>query len=174
MFKFLKYLRLKVLMMQKFFWRYKVRSVSRSCPSNIHVGGKSSVNSQTIIGKEFSTNGITVKGNGKAIFGDYIHTGTDLLLLTSNHRFRGASLIPYDNEFIHKTIHVGDAVWIGDRVTILGGVKIGRGAIIQAGSVVVFDIPDYAIAGGNPAQVFSYRDKDEFEQLYNESKFLTV
>lgn len=35
-----------------------------------------------------------------------------------------------------------------------GGVTIGEGAIIQAGSVVVSDIPKYAIAGGSPAKVF--------------------
>ena len=47
----------------------------------------------------------------------------------------------------------------------LGGVHIGEGAIIQAGSVVVSDIPPYAIAGGHPAKVFKYRDIDHFEYL---------
>lgn len=50
-------------------------------------------------------------------------------------------------------------------MTILGGVTIGEGAIIQAGSVVIFDIPSLAIAGGNPAKPFKYRDKKEYENL---------
>lgn len=60
----------------------------------------------------------------------------------------------------HKEIHptiIGNDVWIGTRVIILGGVHIGDGAIIGAGSVVTKDIPDYAIAVGVPAKVKKYR-----------------
>jgi acetyltransferase-like isoleucine patch superfamily enzyme len=53
----------------------------------------------------------------------------------------------------------------------LGGVSIGEGAIIQAGSVVVKNIPKYAIAGGHPATVFKYRDIDHYERLKAEGKF---
>jgi acetyltransferase-like isoleucine patch superfamily enzyme len=53
----------------------------------------------------------------------------------------------------------------------LGGVSIGEGAIVQAGAVVVKDIPPYAIAGGNPAKVFKYRDIDHFQKLKEEKKF---
>jgi acetyltransferase-like isoleucine patch superfamily enzyme len=63
-------------------------------------------------------------------------------------------------------------VWLGSRVTILGGVTIGEGAIIQAGAVVVSDIPKYAIAGGNPAKVFKYRDIEHYERLKAENRFL--
>jgi chloramphenicol O-acetyltransferase type B len=174
MLNFFRFIAIKFLSIQKLYWIYKIRTRCKACHTHIYIGGSSSVNSETVLGEHFSTNGMVVKGNGPAVFGNYVHTGADLLLLTSNHRFRGALLIPYDEQFIHKSVIVGDAVWIGDRVTILGGVKIGKGAIIQAGSVVVFDIPDYAIAGGNPAQVFAYRNKEEFDQLYEKSKFLTV
>lgn len=47
----------------------------------------------------------------------------------------------------------------------------GEGAIIQAGAVVVKDIPPYAIAGGNPAKVFKYRDKEHYETLKAQGKF---
>lgn len=53
-------------------------------------------------------------------------------------------------------------------MTILPGVKIGEGAIIQAGSVVVKDIEKYAIAGGHPAKTFKYRDIDHYEKLKQE------
>ena len=56
-------------------------------------------------------------------------------------------------------------------VLFWGGVTIGEGAIIQAGSVVVSDIPKYAIAGGHPAKVFKYRDIDHYERLKAEAKF---
>ena len=54
---------------------------------------------------------------------------------------------------------------------ILSGVKVGEGAIIQAGSVVVSDIPPCAIAGGHPAKVFKYRDKAHYDKLKYEKKF---
>ena len=54
---------------------------------------------------------------------------------------------------------------------MLAGVTIGEGAIIQAGSVVVSNIPDYAIAGGHPAKVFKYRDIEHYTKLKSEGKF---
>ena len=56
-------------------------------------------------------------------------------------------------------------VRIGDGVIILGGVTIGKGVIIQTGAVVVKSIEKFAIAGGNPANVFKYRDIDSYERL---------
>ncbi len=54
---------------------------------------------------------------------------------------------------------------------ILPGTKIGEGAIIQGGAVVHGEIPPYAIAGGNPAKVFKYRDIEHFKKLKAEGKF---
>ena len=52
---------------------------------------------------------------------------------------------------------IGDNVLIGASVTIIGGVHIGNNVTIGAGSVVVKDIPDNAIAVGNPARVIKYK-----------------
>ena len=54
-------------------------------------------------------------------------------------------------------IKIGNEAWIGVRATILSGVKIGDGAVIGAGSVVSDDVPDGAIAVGNPARVQKIR-----------------
>jgi len=56
-----------------------------------------------------------------------------------------------------KPIFIGHDVWIGAHVFIRGGVKVGNGAIVAAGSVVVKDVPDYAIVGGVPAGVLRRR-----------------
>src|SRR4051794_33046545 len=52
---------------------------------------------------------------------------------------------------------VGSDVWLGYRSVVMPGVSIGHGAIVAAGSVVVGDVPPYAIAGGNPARVLRAR-----------------
>lgn len=49
-------------------------------------------------------------------------------------------------------IRIDDQAWIGCNSLILGGVHIGRGAIVGAGSVVTHDIPPFAVVAGNPAR----------------------
>jgi acetyltransferase-like isoleucine patch superfamily enzyme len=55
-------------------------------------------------------------------------------------------------------IVVGDDAWLGYGVIVLSGVRIGKGAVVGAGSVVTRDIPDRGIAVGNPARVLRLRD----------------
>ena len=112
------------------------------------------------------------KGTGNVEIDDFVHTGCDLLILTSNHNYKSATKLPYDDTIENKNVYIGKAVWIGDRVTILGGVNIGEGAIIQAGSVVINDVPKLGIAGGNPAKTFKYRDQHHFFQLAEKKHFL--
>ena len=56
-----------------------------------------------------------------------------------------------------RKIVIGNDVWIGIRVFIKDGVKIGNGSIVAAGAVVTKDVPDYAIVGGVPAKVIRFR-----------------
>ena len=63
-------------------------------------------------------------------------------------------------------IIVEDDVWIGTRAIILSGVRIGKGAVIAAGTVVTKDIPPYAIVGGNPAKIIKFRfEQDVINEL---------
>ena len=56
---------------------------------------------------------------------------------------------------------VEDDVWIGAAAIIMSGVKIGKGSIVAAGSVVTKDIPPCEIWGGNPARFIRNRFSDE-------------
>ena len=126
----------------------------------------------TFIGKNCHFNGLIIRGNGKVIIGDNFHCGKDVLFINSFHKYDGGNAIPYDTkETIDKDIIIEDNVWIGDRAIILGGVKIGEGAIIQAGAVVVKDIEKFGIAGGNPAKIFKYRDIENYKKLKEKKKF---
>lgn len=66
---------------------------------------------------------------------------------------------PYEESELRNNLPVtiGNDVWIGANVCILPGVRIGDGAILAAGAVIVKDVPDYAIVGGVPAKVIKYR-----------------
>jgi len=55
--------------------------------------------------------------------------------------------------FARKPVIIEDNVWIGPNVTILKGVRIGEGAFVEPGSVVVRDVPPHTRVLGNPAQV---------------------
>jgi len=59
-------------------------------------------------------------------------------------------------------VEIGSNVMIGANSTILPGVKIGDGAIVSAGSLVMRDVPEGAFVGGNPAQVIY--TKEEYER----------
>ena len=55
-----------------------------------------------------------------------------------------------------KKITIKNSAWIGFNSIILKGVTIGQGAVVGAGSVVTKDVPDYAVVGGNPAEIIKY------------------
>lgn len=58
-----------------------------------------------------------------------------------------------DGDNRKKPVHIGNHVWIGTRVTVLSGVKIGDGAVIAAGALVTKNVPAGCLAGGVPAKV---------------------
>lgn len=150
----------------------KVRKTAKYVGKHLACNYLTNVNFNTIIKDFCNFNGMTIIGPGNVHIGNYFHSGDECLILTENHNYEG-NMIPYDNSSIIKDVEIGDFVWIGSRVTLLPGTKIGEGAIIQAGAVVHGEIPPYAIAGGNPAKVFKYRDIEHFKKLKENKMFLT-
>lgn len=61
---------------------------------------------------------------------------------------------------------IGNDVWIGADVTLIGGVSIGDGAVVLMNAIVTKDVPPYAIVGGIPAKVVGFRyDEDTIKML---------
>ncbi|MGO4911497.1 acyltransferase [Leeuwenhoekiella sp. W20_SRS_FM14] len=135
------------------------------------VNHESYVTKNTYLGKNVNFNGMTIQGGGKVTIGDNFHSGSNCQIITQNHNFNGGSAIPYDSTYVYKDVEIGDNVWLGNNVIILAGCRLGEGVIVQAGSVVVKNIPDYCIAGGHPAEVFSKRDVSHYIDLKNNQKF---
>lgn len=150
-----------------FIVKRQAAEVGEECRVNYY----SHVTGHTYLADHVNFNGMEVAGIGRVEIGSYFHSGRKCMIISSNHNYEGDS-IPYDRTNVAKDVKIGDFVWLGSRVMVLPGVTIGEGAIIQAGAVVVSDIPACAIAGGNPAKVFKYRDKEHFYRLKSEMKFL--
>lgn len=136
----------------------------------IKVFGFCQVNGKTDVGDHTVINTLNVIGSGQCTIGSYCHLAYGLTIITMNHNWRGEG-IPYDDTDIEKPVVIGDFVWTGANVTILPGVTIGEGAIIQAGSVVRNDIPRLTIAGGNPATVFMHRDVEHWNRMKEEKRY---
>lgn len=86
--------------------------------------------------------------------GKDVGVGPGCRFYAHNH---GASIEEHRALLSKGPIVVEDGVWLGADVKILSGVRIGRGAVIAAGSVVTRDVPEGAIAAGVPARVMKQR-----------------
>lgn len=139
--------------------------------SPIFINGMCNFSPNTYIGKNCHFNGMVIGGAGMVRIGDNFHSGEDGLIITDNHNYDAGEALPYDNTVISKNVYIGKNVWIGSRVIILGGANIGDGAVIQAGSVVIGEIPSLAVCGGHPAKVIKYRNKEHYQQLEKEHKY---
>lgn len=128
---------------------------------NFYIGRYSQIECDAIIGNN------VIFANCVALVGRYDHhyqqIGTPIRLSSqirdSDYQWKG----------IDSKVTIEDDVWVGYGAIIVSGVKIGRGSIIAAGSVVTKDIEPYSIVGGNPAKFIKFRftsDEIKSHELY--------
>lgn len=158
-----------------YIFTFNIRKKSKHIGRNFRCGTFCSLGPNVEIGDEvwISECKVTHKMNPKAKIkiGNYVAIGAEVLIITASHNYN-SDKIPFNEEYIEKDVIIKDFAWIGSRVTLLPGTVIGKGAIVQAGSCVHGNIPDYAIVGGNPAKVFSQRDINKFKLLEENKCFL--
>lgn len=108
--------------------------------------------------------------------GSYCSIASNVLIIEYSHDINRVSTYYFcqnifngdvQDDLISKgPIRIGNDVWIGTNSVILGGVTVGDGAVIAAGSVVNKDVPPFAIVAGNPAKVVRYRfSKERISEL---------
>lgn len=103
----------------------------------------------------FINSNMLAMARGGITIDDDVQIAGNVSLLSNNHDFYDRSVLTC------KPIHIKDHAWIGANAVILPGTEIGRYAIIGAGSVVTKDVPDYAVAAGNPARIIKLLDKSK-------------
>ena len=87
--------------------------------------------------------------------GDGALLSPGVALVAGNHRIEEPGWVR-DLGFDERDVEVGEGAWIGAHATIVG-CRVGIGAVIGAGAVVLEDVPDGAIAVGVPARVVGHR-----------------
>jgi acetyltransferase-like isoleucine patch superfamily enzyme len=112
-----------------------------------------------IIGDNCSINPYTILyGHGKGLtIGNNVLIAGHCLIIPANHVYRETDKTINKQGIDSKGIDIEDDVWIGAGCKILDGVKIGRGAIIAAGSVVNKSVASFTLVAGVPAKFLRNR-----------------
>jgi len=120
------------------------------------------------IGSQVEVNDYVHIGARAAVrIGDRVLIASSVFISDHNHGYYGAApehssplVPPAERPYQCQEVEIEDDVWLGEHVCVLPGVRIGRGAIVGAGSVVTSEIPPYTISVGVPARVIRRFDFD--------------
>ena len=134
---------------------------------NVYIGKYCSLETDIIIGND------VLIGNNVGLIGKYDHDFSCIGTSVKNSPWIGDS--DYNFKGKNLKIEIEDDVWIGYGSIVVSGVKIGRGAIVAAGSVVLKDVEPYSIVAGNPARMVGKRfEEDQIQAheriLYGDNK----
>ena len=121
------------------------------------------------VGKNFFANyNCTILDVAKVTIGDNCFMAPNVAIYTAGHPIYPdvrSAMWEYG-----KQVTIGDNVWIGGNTVICPGVNIGSNVIIGAGSVVTKDIPDWAVAAGNPCKVLRMITDDDKRRLFRDEE----
>jgi acetyltransferase-like isoleucine patch superfamily enzyme len=120
---------------------------------------------EIVIGDYVYMNSVGLRIDHKLTIGSHCLFGPNVRILDTDNHPLSAALRHKQCEYLAKKgiidsydagggdVSIGNDVWIGMDALVLGGVTIGRGSVIAAGSVVTKSIPENVLAGGIPAKV---------------------
>lgn len=135
----------------------KMRLISAKCGYNSGniAGGvflRTSKSGKIVTGDEVYLNGTSIISEECITLGNRIMIGANTVIMDTN-----SHNVPYQNrlkrwdKIRRKAVVIEDDVWIGANCFIMKGVRIGKGSIIGAGSVVNIEVKPFSIYAGNPA-----------------------
>jgi acetyltransferase-like isoleucine patch superfamily enzyme len=104
-------------------------------------------------------NDVILQAGGGIEFGDDVLLGPGVKIWTQNHRSDDIDTPIREQGYHYKSVSVGDDCWIGANAFIMPGVRLPRGCVVAAGSVVgVKAYKEYSILGGSPARLIGFRN----------------
>jgi galactoside O-acetyltransferase len=118
----------------------------------IEIGSRVSLNSNVYINACIG---------GRIVIGNDVLIAPNVVMRTSDHATSDPDRLIREQGHIPAEIIIEDDVWLGSNVTILGGTRIGRGAVVGAGGVVTRDVEAYSIVGGVPARLIKMRGEEK-------------
>ena len=135
-----------------------LKTIAKSCGDNVAVfPGVYLLNAQNLsVGNNVSiqpmcylecgnTSGITI--------GSDVSIAHGVSMIATNHGFDDPGVPIKDQPLKEEPIIIGNDVWIGAKVTVLAGKKIGERCVIAANAVITKDIEEHSLAGGVPAKI---------------------
>lgn len=149
---------------------------------NVRFEGKNAIADRCNFSGNIKIGWATTLGYNNVIHGDveigkYCQLGFDVAIISNNHPLNYMTTYINKNLFDGElynlknngNIVIGNDVWIGHNVIVIGSVKIGNGSVLAAGAVITKDVKPYTIVGGVPAKKIKKRFKDsvikEIEEL---------
>lgn len=141
---------------------YRLSGIKIGKKSVIHMGAKFYLPSGIEIGEDtIIGNNIFLDGRAKLKIGNHTDIASEVMIYNSEHDLESVTFKPRE-----EAVEIGNYVFVGPRVIILPGVKVGNGAVLAAGAVVTKDVPNFAIVGGVPAKIIGERkNKDLYYKL---------
>lgn len=137
----------KILMKKFDKTSFVARKIDFRSPYRISIGAYSNINKNCVL-----------DGRGGLTIGNNVDIAQETNIWTEQHDYNSPSY-----KAITASVIIEDYVWLASRVTVLPGVRIGRGAVVASGAVVTKDIPPLAIVGGVPAKVIGYRREEALQ-----------
>jgi maltose O-acetyltransferase len=99
-----------------------------------------------------------INAGGGVVIGDNVLIGPYVVIYSQNHNYKAADTLIRLQDYSRKKVIIENDVWLSSRVTVLPGVKIRKGTVVAAGSVVTKDTEEYSVIAGTPAKKIGSRE----------------
>lgn len=138
---------------------YLLAGIKLGKGSTLHMGARFYQPNQISIGEgSIIGDHVFLDGRAKLIIGKHVDIASSVMIYNAEHNLSDKYMLP-----TIEPVEIGDYCFIGPRVIVLPGVKIGRGAVVAAGAVVTKDVAPGSIVGGIPAKEIGKRPLKEFK-----------
>lgn len=155
-------------------------AVSIVNPAGIWIGSWVNIGAYAVLEALVPERGVTVRIGDGTYIGHFlrltavggVHIGDEALISDrvyisdTNHIYEDVSQ-PIKRQGLRdgRTVEIADGAWLGIGAVVVGGVRVGRNAVVAANAVVRADVPDFTVVAGNPAEVVRRHDGERWEWM---------